>query len=56
MGPLALLPLRRKACWGFFALKNPKASAGLTPNVTPQYIFAASMFLAINIHYFPVQH
>jgi hypothetical protein len=27
MGPPALLSLRRKACWGFFALKNPKASA-----------------------------
>ena len=23
MGPTALLPLRRKARWGFFALKNP---------------------------------
>ena len=31
MGPTALLPLRRKACWGFFALKNPKASAGFEP-------------------------
>ena len=28
MGSTALFPLRRKACWGFFALKNPKASAG----------------------------
>jgi hypothetical protein len=29
MGQAALLPLRRKACWGFFsALKNPTASAG----------------------------
>jgi hypothetical protein len=29
MGPTALLPLRRKACWGFFfALKNPTSSAG----------------------------
>jgi hypothetical protein len=27
----ALLPLRRKACWGFFALKNPTASAGFEP-------------------------
>jgi hypothetical protein len=27
MVPPALLPLRRKACWGFFALKNPTASA-----------------------------
>jgi hypothetical protein len=31
MGPPALLPLRRKACWGFFALKNPTASAGFEP-------------------------
>jgi hypothetical protein len=31
MGPTALLPLRRKACWGFFALKNPTASAGYEP-------------------------
>ena len=28
MGPTALLPLRRKACWGFFLRKNPTASAG----------------------------
>ena len=28
MGPTALLPLRRKACWGFFRPKNPAASAG----------------------------
>ena len=31
MGPTALLPLRRKACWGFFALKNPTASAEFEP-------------------------
>jgi hypothetical protein len=32
MGPTALLPSRRKACWGiFFALKNPMASAGFEP-------------------------
>ena len=32
MGPMALLPLRRKACWGFFSpLKNPTASAGFEP-------------------------
>ena len=28
MGPTALLPLRRKACWGFFRPKNPTASTG----------------------------
>jgi hypothetical protein len=28
MGQAALLPLRRKACWGFFRPKNPTASAG----------------------------
>ena len=31
MGQTALLPLRRKVCWGFFALKNPTASAGFEP-------------------------
>jgi len=28
MGPKALLPLRRKACWEYFRPKNPTASAG----------------------------
>ena len=31
MGLTALLPLRRKACWGFFRPKNPTASAGFEP-------------------------
>jgi len=31
MGPTALLPLRRKACWEFFRSKNPTASAGFEP-------------------------
>ena len=31
MGPMALLPLWRKACWGFFRPKNPTASAGFEP-------------------------
>ena len=31
MGPTALLPLRRKACWGFFRPKNPTASARFEP-------------------------
>jgi hypothetical protein len=31
MGQMALLPLRRKACWGFFRPKNPTASAGFEP-------------------------
>ena len=31
MGPKALLPFRRKACWGFFRPKNPTASAGFEP-------------------------
>ena len=30
MGP-TLLPLRRKACWGFLHPKNPTASAGFEP-------------------------
>ena len=31
MGPMALLPLWRKASWGFFRPKNPTASAGFEP-------------------------
>ena len=31
MGPTALLPLRRKARWGIFCLKNPTVSAGFEP-------------------------
>jgi hypothetical protein len=31
MGQTALLPLRRKACWGFCRPKNPTASAGFEP-------------------------
>jgi hypothetical protein len=31
MGPTALLPLRRKAYWGFFHPKNPTASVGFEP-------------------------
>jgi hypothetical protein len=31
MGQTALLPLRRKACRGFFCPKNPTASAGFEP-------------------------
>ena len=31
MGPTALLPLRRKACWGFFALKVRRLRPGLNP-------------------------
>jgi hypothetical protein len=31
MGQTALLPLRRKVCWGSFRLKNPTASAGFEP-------------------------
>jgi hypothetical protein len=31
MGQTALLPLRRKACWGFFCPKNLTASAGFEP-------------------------
>ena len=31
MGPTALLPLRRKVCWGLFCPKNPTASAGCEP-------------------------
>jgi hypothetical protein len=36
MGPTAVLPLRRKACWGFFRPKNPTASTGCKPaNLVP---------------------
>ena len=31
MGPTALLPLRRKECWGFFRPKNPTTSVGFEP-------------------------
>jgi len=31
MGPTALLPLRRKACWGFIRPKNSTDSAGCEP-------------------------
>jgi hypothetical protein len=31
MGQTALLPLRRKVCWGFFRPKNPTVSAGFEP-------------------------
>jgi hypothetical protein len=31
MGQTALLPLRRKACCGFFLRKNPTVSAGFVP-------------------------
>ena len=32
MGPIILLPFRRKACWGFLSpCKNPTASAGFEP-------------------------
>ena len=31
MGPTVLLPLRRKARWGFFRPKIPTASAGFEP-------------------------
>jgi hypothetical protein len=33
MGQTALLPLRRKACCGFFHPKNPTASAGFEPAI-----------------------
>jgi hypothetical protein len=31
MGQTALLPLRRKACWGFFRPKNPTTSVAFEP-------------------------
>jgi hypothetical protein len=31
MGPTALLPLRRKSCWGFFRPKTPTVSVGFEP-------------------------
>jgi len=31
MGPTALLPLQRKACWEFFRPKNPTALPGCEP-------------------------
>jgi hypothetical protein len=32
-GQKALLPFRRKACWGFFRPKNPTASVGSEPAI-----------------------
>ena len=40
MGPTALLPLRRKACWGFFALKIRRLRPGLNPRT---WVLKASM-------------
>jgi hypothetical protein len=40
MGQTALLPLRRKACRGFFRLKNPTASAGFEPEATADWDIA----------------
>jgi hypothetical protein len=34
MGQTALLPLRMKACCGFFRPKNPTASAGIEPEAS----------------------
>jgi hypothetical protein len=33
VGPTALLPVRRKACCGFFRPKNPTVSAGFEPAI-----------------------
>jgi len=33
MGQTALLPLRRKVCWGFFRPKNLTASARFEPTI-----------------------
>jgi hypothetical protein len=38
MGQAALLPLRRKACCGFFRPKNPTASAGFEPAILGTYL------------------
>ena len=36
MGPIILLPFRRKACWGFLSpCKNPTASAGFEASTLP---------------------
>ena len=51
MGPAALLPLRRKARWGFSRPKNPTASAGFEPanlgtkgqHATPRAIFTSNI-------------
>ena len=56
MGPTALLPLRRKACWGFFRPKNPKALAGCEPaNLGTKGQHATSRPpkpLRLTLHYF----
>ena len=42
MGPTAILPLRRKAEWGFFALKIRRLRPGLNPRT---WVLKASMLL-----------
>jgi hypothetical protein len=60
MGQTALLPLRRKACWGCFRPKNPTASAEFEPakhiNHTLPFVtllLTTSPFFHIN-YYMPV--
>ena len=56
MGP-ALLPLRRKACWGIFRPKNPTASAGFEPanlgtkgqHATPRPPKPICMYICVHI-------
>jgi hypothetical protein len=47
MGQTALLPFQRKACLGFFHLKNPTASAGFLPCTT--CLHSASSVFAVHI-------
>jgi hypothetical protein len=60
MGQAALLPLRRKACWGFCRPKNPTTSAGFEPaNLGTKGQHATSrppkprLFVLFLVKYFP---
>jgi len=49
MGPTALLPLQRKACWGFFPLlKIRELRPGLNPRT---WVLKASRFNGISLNY-----
>jgi hypothetical protein len=60
MGQMALLPLRRKACWGFFRPKNPAASVVCEPanlgtkgqHATSTYTQHINAICGRNVEYF----
>jgi hypothetical protein len=50
MGQTALLPLRRKACCGFFRPKNPTASAGIEPAILGTKVERVLVMIQRRIH------